>query len=487
MGSWTFGRKLALGFAVIVVAFVAVAITGLRTTESVVSDMGWVAHTHEVRAQLSKQVAAMVDAETAERGFALIGAERFLDPFRTALATVDSTYATLRRLCSDNPEQQRRLDELRPLLDQRRRELDGVIEARRAGGLEAAASQVGIARGQELTEQVRRLIGEMDADERALLDVRQRSADSAVRVATIVIEGGGLAAVAVAILVGWVLSRWLVQRIGSAVLQVQTSSAELQTAANQQVSGARDQVTAMSEIATTMTELLATSRQISESAARVSQIAKQTGGAADAGSATVDQGNDAIALVRKQVDIVVGHMLELGKKSQQVGAVLEIVAELAEQTNIVAINAAIEAAGAGEAGLRFAVVAEEVRKLADRVTASTKDIRAMLDDVRGAVTATVMATETGSKAVDASAVQVAGVARSFGQIVQMVATTVEATREIELSTKQQTSAVEQVHVAVAGLAQTTRETEAGATQTLQTSSQLNSLSSSLTRLVQARA
>jgi len=166
--------------------------------------------------------------------------------------------------------------------------------------------------------------------------------------------------------------------------------------------------------------------------------------------------------------------------------VLDIVAELAEQTNIVAINAAIEAAGAGDAGLRFGVVADEIRKLADRVAASTKDIRAMLDDVRGAVTATVMATETGSKAVDAGASQFADMARSFRQIATLVATTVEATREIELSTKQQVSAVEQVHVAIAGLAATTRETEASATQTLQTSSQLSSLSSSLTRLVQAR-
>src|SRR5204862_5996900 len=98
------------------------------------------------------------------------------------------------------------------------------------------------------------------------------------------------------------------------------------------------------------------------------------------------------------------------------------------------------------AGLRFGVVADEIRKLADRVTGSTKDIRAMLDDVRGAVTATVMATETGSKAVDAGAAQVAELARAFRQIGQLVSTTVEATREIELSTKQQASAVEQVHV-----------------------------------------
>ena len=486
MTSWTFGRKLAVGVAITVVAFAAVAITGLRTTQTLVSDVNLVSHTHQVRTQLGRLLAVLIEAETSERGYVITGGDRFLEPYRTALGNLDATFQELRRLTGDNPNQQRRLDQIRPLLDRRRSELQEVIEARKTGGLEAGIARVGGARGQELTESLHQLIGEMDADEVGLLDVRQRSAQAAATTAELVIEWGGAFSVLAAILIGWLLSRSLSLRIGSAVLQVQTSSAELQAAANQQVGGARDQVTAMSEIATTMTQLLATSRQISDSATRVSQIAKQTGTAAEAGSNTVDLGNEATTLIRRQVDLIVGHMLELGKKSQQVGAVLDIVAELAEQTNIVAINAAIEAAGAGEAGLRFGVVADEIRKLADRVTGSTKDIRAMLDDVRGAVTATVMATETGSKAVDAGATQVADIARTFRQISTMVATTVEATREIELSTKQQASAVEQVHVAIAGLAQTTRETEAGATQTLQTSSQLTSLSTSLTRLVQAR-
>jgi methyl-accepting chemotaxis protein len=109
---------------------------------------------------------------------------------------------------------------------------------------------------------------------------------------------------------------------------------------------------------------------------------------------------------------------------------------------------------------------------------------AMLDDVRGAVTATVMATETAAGAVDAGATQVAEVVRAFRQIAAQVATTVEATREIEPSTRPQASAVEQQgHVAIAGLAQATRETEAGATQILQTSSQSTS-PTSLTRLIQ---
>jgi len=484
MSSWTFSRKLAVGFAVIVVAFAIVAITGLRTTQSLAANDELVSHTHEVQTQLSKLLAALIEAETSERGFVITGADRFLEPYRAALASLDATHGALRRLTADSPSQQRRLDELRPLLDQRRGELYSVIEARRTGGLDAGVARVANARGAELTAAIRQLIGEMEGEERTLLYTRQRSATAAADIATVVIEGGGAVTVAIALAIGWLLSRSLVQRIGSAALQVQSSSAELQSAANQQVSGARDQVTAMGEISTTMTELLATSRQISDSAVRVSQIARQTGDAAAAGIATGDLGSEATALTRRQVDVIVGHMLELGKKSQQAGAVLEIVAELAEQTNIVAINAAIEAAGAGDAGQRFGVVADEIRKLADRVTASTKDIRVTLEDVRGAVTATVMATETGAKAVDAGAAQVADMARAFRQIAAQVATTVDATREIELSTKQQASAVEQVHVAVAGLAQTTRETEAGASQTLQTSSQLTSLSSSLTRLVQ---
>ena len=119
-------------------------------------------------------------------------------------------------------------------------------------------------------------------------------------------------------------------------------------------------------------------------------------------------------------------MLELGKKSQQIGRCLDIVSELAEQTNILAINATIEAAGAGEAGRRFAVVADEIRKLADRVAGSAKEIRGLIDDVRGAVNTTVMATESGSKAVDAGTRQFGEVASALKQIAGLVATTTDA-------------------------------------------------------------
>jgi methyl-accepting chemotaxis protein len=109
----------------------------------------------------------------------------------------------------------------------------------------------------------------------------------------------------------------------------------------------------------------------------------------------------------------------------------------------------------------------------------------LIEDVRSAVNTTVMTTETGVKAADAGGRQFLDVASTFKQIQALVTTTTEASREIELSTKQQATAVEQVNVAIANVAQATRETEASSAQTLQTASQLAGLSRDMARLVQA--
>jgi len=253
-----------------------------------------------------------------------------------------------------------------------------------------------------------------------------------------------------------------------------------------QATGAKQQATALNEVTTTISELLATSRQIAESAQRVADIAAQTASQTRAGDATVTRGSEAVNAIKRQVDAIVSHMLELGKKSQQIGSVLDIVAELAEQTNILAINATIEAAGAGEAGRRFGVVADEIRKLADRVSGSTKEIRTLIDDVRAAVNTTVMTTETGSKAVLAGSEQFSEVQSSFRQISGQVGTTTEAAREIELSTKQQASAVEQVNIAITNVASASKESEVSTGQTLRTASELASLSRDLLRIVETQ-
>jgi methyl-accepting chemotaxis protein len=482
--NWTFGRKLALGFAIAVLTLLLIGLSGYRSTEHLIENDRWVSHTHEVRTKLADLISFLKDAETGQRGFVITGDEAFLDPYRASLSEIARLSADLRSLTADNEVQQRRLTALGPLIDGKLAELKKTVEMRRTQGLEAALKEVAGGKGKGFMDQIRQLIGQMDDDESALLKRRNVEAELSAESTKSVILWGSFLGIVLVAGAGTLISRSLASQIGAAVHHIQTSSAELQSAANQQATGAKEQASAMSEISTTISELLATSRQIAESARRVSEIADQTASAAKTGDLTVEKGRESINGIRRQVDVIVHHMLDLGKKSQQIGSVLEIVSELAEQTNILAINATIEAAGAGEAGRRFGVVADEIRKLADRVGGSTKEIRGLIDDVRSAVNTTVMTTETGSKAVEAGADQFGRVAAAFGQISGQVATTTEAAKEIELSTKQQATAVEQVNVAITNVSQATKETEVSTGQTLRTAAELSHLSRELLRLVQ---
>ncbi len=479
----TFGRRLAVGFGFAAFVLLIVAAVSYKTTGDLVENESLVSHTHEVRANFALVMSSLTSAETGQRGYILTGRDEYLSVHEEGVAAVPAVIETLKRLTSDNKEQQQRVARLETLVAARMEVMRTGVNLRRDQGFEAAQKHVMSDRGREIMQNIRTLIMDADRTELTLLAQRDTEARRSASLANDIQLWGCLIGIIVIALIGYFITQSLTRMIGGAVGQIQSSSAELQAAATQQATGAKEQTTATSEITTTVSELLATSRQIAESARRVSQIAEQTADGSRKGLATVDTTSDSLAGIRRQVDQIVTHMLELGKKSQEIGAVTDIVSELAEQTNILAINATIEAAGAGESGKRFAVVADEIRKLADRVGGSAKEIRGLIEDVRGAVNTTVMATETGSKSVDAGSRLFAEVAQSFGQISQLVGTTTEAAREIELSTKQQTSAVEQVNLAIANVAQASKETEASSTQTLQTSVQLTRLSKDLLRIV----
>ena len=484
---WTFGKKVAFGFGLAFVLLLLIGVVAYRSVNALAQTSYLVTHTHEVLEDISKLLNLLKDAETGQRGYVITGDDAFLQPYQDAVPMIDGVRRDLRRLTLDNPNQQQRMDQVDVVAARKLAELARTITLRKTAGFAETAKVIEGGDGKKAMDAVRAVLGQMETEEHELLRRRADEVESTASATRTTIFLGTLLCLLVVLGAGVSIIRSLSRQIGSAVHHVQSSSTELQAAASQQVTSAKEQATAMNEITTTLSELLATSRQIAESAQRVARISTDTASAARTGDETVVRTQEAVMSIKRQVDIIVGHMIELGKKSQQIGGILEIINELAEQTNILAINATIEAAGAGELGKRFAVVADEIRKLADRVGASTKDIRGLVDDIRTAVNTTVMATESGSKAVDAGARQFGEVAMSFKQIAGMVSTTTEAAKEIELSTKQQTSAVEQVNVAIVNVSQAAQETEASSSQTLQTSSELTSLSRDLARLIQPEA
>ena len=483
--SLTLGKQIAVG---ILIPYLFILITicpysyynSVRMTEITQR----IAQTQEVLLRVTELLTALASAETAARGYALTGGEDFLGAYSAAIESTVPKSEALRR-ATTNVDQQRRMDALSTAIRDTRRSLNEIIDARRTQGVSAAALLSGDAQHRQPVEEARKLgdaIKVFETEQLRHQTVESEDAGKRVMWLPIVCIPFCLGIMVAAVIF---IIRNLNRQIGDIVQHLRSSAAELQAAATQQVKGAKGQAATATEVATTMRELVTTSRQIADSAQRVTGVATETTSAARTGDHTVQNAQSAVEQVKVQVDRIVTHMLDLGKRSQEIGSILDIINELAEQTNILSINATIEAAGAGDAGRRFAVVADEIRKLADRVGGSTKEIRGLIEEVRAAANTTVMVTEDGSKAVDASARQFAEVAASFRRIVELVGNTTQASREIELSTKQQTTAVEQASTAITDVAQTARETEASSGQTMETSNQLASLSQQLIRLVRS--
>lgn len=483
----TFGQRIAASFAAIVVLTLIIGSIAIYALRSVVSEKDAIVTLYGRNLiDSSKMHAQMEKIISQNRGFFLTREQRFLEIGNEAVAEFNRLVSVVKANVR-TPEELQNLDKI----DRAAATYVDVITRAQQAAEQSTTENPNDRQFEEegipLAREVRAALEDfIQLEERLMSEATNRSTAYSSWMQTLMLSIAAISVI-VAIALAFLLTTVLGKQIGAAVQSIRSSSTELQAAANQQTTGAREQATATNEIATTIKELVATSHQIAESAIRVAGIAEETNRAAESGEATVKRSQEAIANIKKQVDVIVTHMLDLGKKSQQVGGILEVINELAEQTNILAINASIEAAGAGEMGRRFSVVAEEIRGLADRVGGSAKEIRSLLDEVRSAVHTTVMATETGSKAVDDGAKQFGEVSVVFQEILRQVETTTQAAREIELSTKQQTTAVEQVNEAINNVAQAAKESEISSNQTLQTATELTNLSRDLSRLVHSQA
>lgn len=485
--TWSYGRKITLGFAAVVAVTVLTSLAGTIALTSVIDKTDRTLAVQARSVILAKDLdSAAEQTAAAVRGYLLAPDEAALKVATDSRKGFLDVLPRIPALNAGGAERQA-IAVIERMEQDYWADVERVMALRRLGG---SLESVGAEFQNSLRPKFRAIrdaITLFTERQEAVLETNRRDNAALARLAVGTVMGFAVLAMLAGAVLAVGLTRTLKRQIGSAVQHIQSSSAELQSAASQQASGSKEQATAMSEITVTVQELLATARQIAESAQRVAEIAEETAASANAGNQTVQQAQDAISSIKRQVDLIVSHMLDLGRKSQQIGGILDIINELAEQTNILAINATIEAAGAGDAGRRFGTVADEIRKLADRVGASTKEIRSLIEEVRAAVHTTIMATESGVKTVETGTRQFGELASGFKRIVGMVGTTTEAAREIGLSTKQQSSAVEQVNIAMANVAQASKESETSALQTVQTAADLARLSQDLIRLVQPQA
>ncbi len=231
----------------------------------------------------------------------------------------------------------------------------------------------------------------------------------------------------------------------------------------------------VTEITSTMEELSASSNQIADHSKSVVDIANRTVDGSRKGSEAVQTAMGRINDIRNDNQHSLQEIVELGAKSKQISKVMEIINNLADQTKLIAFNAALEASSAGEAGKRFSVVAGEIRRLADSVTDSTGEIEAKIGEIQDSISRLVITSEKGATGIAAGAGASANTAERLDEIVSAASQTSSAAQQISLSTQQQKTASNQVVVAL-------REIVAASSHTAQSIHRISEISKEMSGL-----
>ncbi|WP_174714073.1 methyl-accepting chemotaxis protein [Candidatus Viridilinea mediisalina] len=265
--------------------------------------------------------------------------------------------------------------------------------------------------------------------------------------------------------------------------ELASAAGELQTASQQQASGATEQASAVTQVSTTIEELGSTARQIAQSSDHVAQAAQQTLENLSSGQGAVDESIQAMERIRGRVSDVSNRVLSLGERSQQIGEIIDLIDDISDETHLLALNAAIEAAGAGEHGRRFAVVAAEVKSLANRTLAAAREVKGVIAEIRQATAAAVLAAEEGSKEVERGVELAHRAGQTMDNIVMVAERTAQSAAEIGLATAQQQSASEQVVETMREIAEVARQTALGARQMAESAAMLTAIADRLHGIV----
>lgn len=262
-----------------------------------------------------------------------------------------------------------------------------------------------------------------------------------------------------------------------------SSASEIMALTTQVASSAAETATSVSETTTTVEEVKQTAQVSSQKAKYVSESAQKSAQVSQSGKKSVEDTFEGMNRIREQMEFITESTVRLSEQSQAIGEIIATVNDLAEQSNLLAVNAAIEAAKAGEQGKGFAVVAQEIKSLAEQSKQATAQVRTILNDIQKATSAAVMATEQGSKVVEAGVRQSTEAGESIRMLSDSVVESAQAATQIVASSQQQLVGMDQVALAMENIKQASMQNITSTKQAEIAAQNLHDLGQKLMQLV----
>jgi len=520
--------KIAIGFIIILLLFALVSVVSLYNMKKAQEDARWVEHTYEVLAKIESVLSEFKDAETGQRGYLITGQNHYLGPYNSAMIRVESKIRELQNLTLDNNNQQQRIVKLEALRDKKFEELKQTIELRKTSGFNAAKELVISDIGKKVMDEIRGLLDEMTNEENQLLKERILKNERTSLVSKKMVIGIPLAAMFIVILLILYFTKTIaypikkislvaegiasgdltgkvddsvrrdelgmliravrrmsdnlhkqVSDINVGVNVISSSASEIMASISQLASGAAETASSISETTTTIAEVKQTAEISNQKAIKISDGGQENIENSQKGKKSIQEALQGMNRIKEQMISIADIVIRLSDQSQIIGEITSSVNDLAEQSNLLAVNASIEAAKAGEHGKGFTVVAQEIKNLASRSKESTKQIKTILGDIQKSISATVMAAEQGGKAVD-EGLKLSLVA---GDVISSLALNIEefaqAGFQIASSSQQQLVGMDQINEAMEDIKQASIQTAASTRQTEESVTDLHKLGEKL--------
>lgn len=271
----------------------------------------------------------------------------------------------------------------------------------------------------------------------------------------------------------------IITTVKTGVANVSTASAQLAATAESLNAGSQEQTAQTHQITAAMSQMSETIQDVAHNAGSASSVSREASDIAASGKVSVEKTARGIIKISETVDEASVTIAELGSSSREIGHIIKIIAEIADQTNLLALNAAIEAARAGEHGRGFAVVADEVRKLAERTGRATKEIAQMIEKIQVESKKSVASIEAGKSEVQKGMKLSAEALDALGKIVETSNKAVDMVQRIATASEEQSIAAGHVSTHMESIMSVTLKTSSAVSEITKAAEGLEKLSSEL--------